>query len=242
MNKERNIMERMLVVVFENRGKAQEGLRALVELDLDGAITVYAQAVVLRNPDGTTMVEQGHAPGPFGSLVGTVLGAFIGLLGGSPGVAIGSMVGFFAGGTADINKARIGEDFVDDVAKALLPNRAAVVADIEEGTTGPVDTQMEKIGGTVFRRTLSEVRHTVHEDHVAAIKADLAQMKAEHAQAHADRIAKLQEKINQLDSKLQAQLQKAKEWREAAERDERAKVELLQAKAAAAKAKAAKTH
>jgi uncharacterized membrane protein len=235
-------MERMLVVVFENRGKAQEGLRALVELDLHGTITVYAQAVVVRNPDGTTLVEQGHAPGPFGSLLGTALGAFIGLLGGAPGVAIGSMVGFFAGGTADMNKARIGEDFVDDVAKALLPNRAAVVADIEEDTTGPVDTEMEAIGGSVFRRTLSQVRHTIHDDHIAAIKADLAQIKAEHAQAHADRKAKLQEKIDQLESNLQAVLQTAKERREAAEREERAKVELLQAKAAAAKANAAETH
>ena len=234
-------MERMLVVVFKNRDKAQEGLRALVELDLHGAITVYAQAVVVRNADGTTLVEQGHAPGPFGSLVGAALGAFIGLLGGAPGVAIGSMVGFFAGGTADMNKARIGEDFVDDVAEALLPDRAAVVADIEEDTTGPVDTQMEPIGGTIFRRTLSQVRHTIHDDHIAAIKADLAQIRAEHVRAHADRKAKLQERINQLESKLEAQLQKAEERREAAEREERAKVELLQAKAAAAKAKAAET-
>ena len=235
-------MDRMLVAVFDNQSKAQEGLRALVELDLHGTITVYAQAVVVRNPDGTTIVKQGHAPEPFGSLLGTALGAFIGLLGGAPGVAIGTIVGFFAGGTADLNKARIGEDFVDDVAKALLPNRAAVVAEIEEDTTGPIDTEMEAIGGTVFRRTLSEVRHTIHDDHIAAIKADLAQMKAEHAQAHADRKAKLQEKINQLESKLQAQLQKAKERREAAERETRAKVEFLQAKAAAAKAKAVEKH
>ena len=235
-------MDRMLVAVFDNQNKAQEGLRALVELDLDGTIAVYAQAVVVRNPDGTTMVKQGHAPGPFGSLVGTLLGALIGLLGGAPGVAIGAMAGFFAGGTADMNKARIEEDFVDDVAKALLPNRAAVVAEIEEDATGPVDAQMEAIGGTVFRRTLSEVRHTIHDEHIVAIKADLAQMKAEHAQAHAERKAKLQEKINQLESKLQAQLQKAKERREAAEREARAKVEFLQAKAAAAKAKVAEKH
>jgi hypothetical protein len=63
-------------------------------------------------------------------------------------------------------------------------------------------------------------------------------MKEEHAQAHADRKAKLQEKINRLESKLQAQLQKAKDRREAAEREERAKVELLQKKAVAANAKA----
>ena len=63
---------------------------------------------------------------------------------------------------------------------------------------------METIGGTVFRRALSDVEDTVDDEDIAAIKADLAQMKAEHAQARADRKAKLQEKINQLDSKLQA--------------------------------------
>jgi uncharacterized membrane protein len=234
-------MDRMLVAVFDNQSKADDGLRALVELDLDGAIAVYAQAVVVRNPDGTALVEQGHASGPFGSLVGTSLGALIGLLGGAPGVAIGTIVGFFAGGAADMNKARIGEDFVDDVAQVLLPGRAAVVAEIEEDTTAAVDSKLEAIGGTVFRRTLSEVRHTIHDDHIAAIKADLAQMTAEYAQARAERKVKLTEKINQLESRLQAQLQEAKERREAAEREERAKVELLQKKAAAAGAKAADT-
>jgi len=62
-------------------------------------------------------------------------------------------------------------------------------------------------------------------------------MKAEHAKAHADRKAKLQEKINQLDSKIQWQLQKAKDRRKAVEREEQAKVQVLEAKAAAAKAK-----
>ena len=50
-------MDRMLVVVFDNLSKAQQGLGALVELDLDGSITVYAHAVVVRNSDGTTIVK-----------------------------------------------------------------------------------------------------------------------------------------------------------------------------------------
>ena len=235
-------MDRMLVAVFDNLSKAQQGLAALVQLDIDGSITVFAHAVVVRNPDGTTIVEEGRAPWPSGILVGTPLGALIGLLGGAPGVAVGAIVGFFAGGTADLNRARIGEDFVEDAAQALAPGRAALVAEIEEDAIGPVDTQMEAIGGTVFRRTLSDVRHTIHEDHIAAIKADLAQLKAEHARAHTERKVKLQENINQLESRLQAQLQKAKERREADEREERAKVELLKAKAVAAEAAAAETH
>jgi hypothetical protein len=160
------------------------------------------------------------------------------LLGGPVGFAIGLATGVVGGAAVDLNNARIGEDFIDDVDKVLTPNKVAVVAEIDEDWTTPVDTRMEAIGGTIFRRALSEVKHTIHEENVNAMKADLAQMKAEHAKAHADRKAKLQEKINQLDSKIQAQLQRAKEGREAAERQAQAKVQVLKAKAAAAKAKA----
>jgi uncharacterized membrane protein len=235
-------MDRMLVVVFDTEDKAYEGKNALHQLEDEGSIIVYAHAVVGKNADGTTTVKQSAGPGPLGTLVGTSLGALIGLLGGPTGLAIGAAVGFVTGGTVDLNKARIGNDFIDDVKHELLPNRFAVVADIQEDWTTPVDTRMEAIGGTVFRRALSEVNHTVDDEDIAAMKADLAQMKAEHAKAHADRKAKLQEKINQLDSKIQARLEKAKERRQAAERQAKAKVEVLKAKAAALKAKATEKH
>ena len=235
-------MNRILVVVFENESKADEGVKALEELDRRDSITVYRHAVVVKNADSTMAVREWDDLGPFNRVLGTTLGIFLGALGGLAGVAVGATVGLAAGGVADLKNTRVGEDFIDDVAKALEPKRAAVVADIGETSTDVVDTRMEAIGGITFRRTLSEVKHTIHQEHIAAIKADLAQMKAELAQAHAERKAKLLEKINQLNSKLQSYLQKAKERREAEEREARAKVELLQAKAAAAKAKAEKTH
>jgi len=231
-------MDRMLVVVFDNESKAYEGKKALLQLDDEGSISLYGYAVLAKNADGTASVKQGDDLGPIGSLVGTSLGSLIGLLGGPAGLAIGAAAGLAAGGAADLNNARIGEDFIDDVTKLLLPNRVAVVAEIEEDWTTPVDTRMEAIGGTVFRRALSDVRDTVDDEEVAGMKADLAQMKAEHAKAHADRKAKLQEKINQLDSKIQTQLQKAKDRRAAAKRQAQAKVQVLEARAAAAKARA----
>ena len=231
-------MDRMLVVVFDNETKAYEGKKALLQLDGEGSLSVYAYAVLAKHADGTATVKQGDDSGPVGTLLGTSFGSLIGLLGGPVGLAIGAVSGLAVGGAADLNNARIGEDFIDDVTKTLLPNRVAVVAEIDEDWTTPVDTRMEAIGGSVFRRTLSDVKQTVHEENVAAMKADLAQMKAEHAKAHADRKAKLQEKINQLDSKIQAQLQKAKDRRETLEREAQAKVQVLKAKAAAAKANA----
>jgi uncharacterized membrane protein len=231
-------MDRMLVVVFDNETKAYEGKKALLQLDGEGSISVYAYAVLAKHADGTATVKQGDDSGPVGTLLGTSFGSLIGLLGGPVGLAIGATAGLAVGGAADLNNARIGGDFIDDVTKTLLPNRVAVVAEIDEDWITPVDTRMEAIGGSVFRRTLSDVKQTIHEENVAAMKADLAQIKAEHAKAHADRKVKLQEKINQLDSKIQVQLQKAKDRRQALEREAQAKVQVLKVKAAAAKAKA----
>ncbi len=230
-------MDRMLVVVFNNEPKAYEGKQALLQLDGEGSISVYAYAVLAKRADGTTTVKQDDDWGPIGTLLGTSFGSLIGVLGGPAGVAIGATAGALTGGAVDLNNARIGDDFIDDVTKTLTPNKVALVAEIEEEWTTPVDSRMEAIGGTVFRRALSDVEDTIHDENVAAMKADLAQFKAEHAKAHADRKAKLQEKINQLDSKIQAQLQKARERREAAERQAQAKVQVLKTKAAAAKAK-----
>jgi uncharacterized membrane protein len=235
-------MDRMLVVVFDTEPQAYAGREALYRLDDEGSISVYADAVIAKNPNGTSAVKQSSDQGPLGTLVGTSLGSLIGLLGGPVGLAIGASVGLMGGSFADLDNARIGADFIDDVTKELLPGKFAVVAEIEEDWTTPVDLRMEGLSGKVFRRALSNVRNTVNEEEHEAMTADLARLKAEHAKSHADRKAKLQEKINQLDSKIQARLEKAKDRRSAAEREAKAKAEVLKAKAAALEAKAAETH
>jgi uncharacterized membrane protein len=232
-------MDRMLVVVFDSENKAYEGKKALSQLENEGNIVVYAYAVIGKNPDGTTTLKQGDDQGPLGTLVGTSLGSLIGLLGGPVGLAIGATAGLFSGSLADLNNARVGEDFIDDVRQELQSNKFAVVAEIQEDWTTPVDSRMEAIGGKVYRRAVSEVKQTIHDEDIAAMKADIAQMKAEQAKAHADLKGKLQKKINQLDSRIQARLEKAKQQRQAVERQAKAKVEILKAKAAVLKAKAA---
>jgi len=232
-------MDRMLVVVFDTEKKAYQGKKELLQLEDEGSIVVYAYAVLAKNADGTATVKQSDDSGPLGTLVGTSLGSLVGLLGGPAGLALGAAVGLAAGSTVDLSNARVGGDFIDDVTKQLLPNRFALVAEIQEDWTTPVDTRMESIGGTVFRRALSEVKDSVDDEDIAAMKADIAQMKAEHAQARADRKAKLQEQINQLDSRMQARLERAKQLRLAEEQRAKAKVEILKTKAAALKAKAA---
>jgi uncharacterized membrane protein len=235
-------MNRLLVVVFDAESRAYEAKKALHELDREDVITVFDQAVVARNQDGSAAVRQIDGPTPVRTLAGTVLGALIGLLGGPVGAGLGTAVGLAAGAAMDVSNAQICEDFVEDVREKLTPEKFAVVAEISEDSTTPVDTRMEALGGTVYRRALKEVKRTFHDDNVAAMKADRAQLTAERAKAHSNRKAKLQEKIIELDSKIEARLERAKQRREAAEAQEKAKAAFLQAKAAVLKARAPHKH
>lgn len=223
-------MDRMLVVVFDNESKAYEGEQALNQLNGEGSIAIYAETVLTKNGDGTTTMKQESDQGPLGTLGGTAFGSLIGLLGGPAGFVVGASAGALAGSVADLDNARVGADFIDDVRKQLSPGRVAVIAEIDEDWTTPVDTRMEALGGKVFRRALADVRDTSNSEEVAAMKADLAQMKAEHAKAQADRKGKLIEKINQLDSKIQNFIQKDKERTDAFKLEAKAKAEALKAK------------
>jgi uncharacterized membrane protein len=50
-------------------------------------------------------------------------------------LAIGATAGFTGGATADLYNSGVGDDFIDDVYKFLLPSKVALVAEIEEDWT-----------------------------------------------------------------------------------------------------------
>lgn len=227
-------MERMVVVVFDNETKAYEGKSALRQLQQEGSITIYADAIVTKNADGSISAKQYEDFTPVGTLVGTGLGSLIGLLGGPAGVVIGAASGLTLGAMSDFDNARVGVDFVADVTKSLTTGKVAVVAEIEEAWTTPVDTRMEALGASVFRRALWEVQEQVHEQHVAAMKADVAQFKDEIKKAQAERRTKLQQKVDELEQRIDAQQKQLKERLDAFRTRQKAKAELLKKNAAAA--------
>jgi uncharacterized membrane protein len=227
-------MERMLVVVFDEEKKAYEGMAALRRLEQEGSLTVYARAVVVKQADGATSTRQFDSGFPIGGLVGTSVGSFIGLLGGPVGVALGAASGIALGALFDLDNARVGGDFVEDVSKSLTVNKAAVIAEVDEEWTTPVDSRMEALGGTVLRRALTEVRATFWAEQDAAMEADLAKLEEEASKARSDRRAKLQKKIDELKARIVTQRNKATERHQAFEARQKAKKEVLGKNAAAA--------
>ncbi|HEX2832662.1 MAG TPA: DUF1269 domain-containing protein [Thermoanaerobaculia bacterium] len=227
-------MERILTVVFDNETEACEGMSVLRQLQREGEITVYADAVIAKLADGSVSVKQSDEPAPLGTILGTTVGGLIGLLAGPLGMAAGAVSGLTFGGIFDIAKLSISADFVEDVSKSLTANKVAVVAEIDEQWTTPIDTRMEALGGTVFRRAVWQVRDEILDQDIAAMTRDLAQFKQELADARADRRAKLQQKIDQLQAKIDAQQKKVQARHETFAKRQLAKKELLMKNAAAA--------
>lgn len=227
-------MEEMLVVVFDNEPKAYEGSRALNQLDAEGSITIYAQAVIKNDGKGTVSVKETDGDFPIRTVGGTALGSLIGVLGGPIGFGVGAVAGSFVGMLGDIYAAGVNTDFVSDVSATLTPGKCAVVADVSEEWVTPVDTRMEASGGVVFRSLKSAVEDDLRARDVADLKQEIAQLKAEHTQARAERKAKIQAKIDGLNAKLQEKIDQAKQRSEQIKSETEAKLQALQAKAAKA--------
>jgi uncharacterized membrane protein len=228
----------MLVVVFDNEKKAYNGSRALKELDLEGSISVYAEAVIEKNDDGTVVIKQISEEFPISTVSGTAIGALIGLLGGPIGLAVGAVGGTVVGSIWDMSRSGVNAEFLDDVSAKLTPGKWAIVSEISEEWVTPVDTRMEALGGTVFRIARRDVADEQDARDVAAIKADIAQLKAEQAKLLAEDKAKLQAKIDDLDKKLDAKAEQAAQRSEQREKEAKAKVKALDKRAAEVKGEA----
>ena len=203
-------MNKILVAVFNSEVLAFEGLSALKGLHKDGDVTVYATAVLMKDASGKVSLNQTAEDGPTGTAFGLLAGSMVGLLAGPVGLAVGASLGGLTGMIADLNKSGIDVQFVDEVSKALAPGKAAVVADVDEGWTAPVDARVTKLGGMVFRRLRSEVVEDQLARESAAFKAEVKHLKEELAQARAEDKAAIQAHLEGTKKKAEVMQDQAK--------------------------------
>lgn len=194
---------KILVSVFDSERTAFEGLTALKELHQDGDITLYASTVIAKDASGNVSVRQSADRGPIGTLVGIVTGALVGLLGGPVGVAVGAYVGGFGGLMYDLFNAGVSIDFLDEVEASLTPGKTAVVADIDETWVTPVDTRLEALGGTTFRRLRGEVIDAELLRETEAARTELEHLRAELRESSGEAKAHVETAIDAQRQKLQ---------------------------------------
>lgn len=229
-------MDKLLVAVFDSERQAYEGYRVLKDLHAKGSITLYAQVVIAKDAQGSLTVKEAADPGPLGTTVGMVAGALVGLLGGPVGMAVGAAAGMLGGATYDATNAVVSAQFLDEAAARLEPGKAAVIAEIQEEWSLPLDARMEGIGGTVLRRSRGDVVDAQIAWDIAALGADVAAMEAEARQAGGEAEARLRSRIVATRAELQRIRVRATASVEAAQREAEAKLTALKEQAAGAHA------
>jgi len=156
-------MRNYISVMFSDTTKAYEGLHALWLLDGAGEITVHGTAVVHRDLLGQFHVDTKETHPAFATAIGVGVGALLGVLAGPAGFAVGAAAGAAIGaGTGGILGAAVDMDRADtrnnvesEAEFSLGLGQTAVIADVSEDWTSPIDTRMRNLKGIVYRRAKS---------------------------------------------------------------------------------------
>ncbi len=162
-------MDNYVAVVFGTDAPAFDALHALWSLDADGTVTVHGAAVVHRDGLGHIDVAAKQTDPGLRTALGIGIGALLGALAGPVGAAYGAKIGAGAAGigaaaggvtglTADTIKSQEHGEAVHQAGFVLQRGQSAVIAEISEDWTEPVDAAMARLGGRVYRRPKDEVR------------------------------------------------------------------------------------
>jgi uncharacterized membrane protein len=222
-------MSKFVVAIFEDESKAYEGVSAFNVLHQEGSITLYGTIVVQRDEGGKVATKQRTPEAEVGTGLGSLLGAVIGVLGGPAGAAIGLAAGGLAGGLGGYVHGQVSDEFLEDVTHALEPGMFAVLAEVSEPWTAPVDTRIEALGGEVLREERKDVVDDVIEKRTAAQRAWLDEKKAARRTHKAqDMQASLDEDIEDARGKLQRIADKARQRLDQTKQEMEDKLKTLQ--------------
>jgi uncharacterized membrane protein len=222
-------MSKFVVIVFPGETQAYEASRALEGLHAEGSLTLYGLAIVAKDAEGNFGVRESADEGPLGTAVGALVGGLVGVIAGPVGVLAGAAGGTLFGGVVDLVNLGVSEDFVWGVSKNMVePGKTAVVAEIDETWTTPLDARMEALGGTVLRTWRADFEDEQLANEIASEKADLEQLRAEYAQATAETKARLKAKLDATKAALEKAERQAEDKLNAFESEANAKIAALE--------------
>ena len=205
-------MNKFIVAAFTDETKASQGVTALKELHNEGSISLYQTLVVKREADGKLTIKQRTPQEDIGAGLGSLLGAMIGAFGGPVGAAVGFVGGGAAGLLGGFAQGDISEEFVEDISKGMKPGMFAVLAEVSEPWTAPVDAKIEALGGKVVRENRGDVIDDILEKRAQDRRAWLDDKKAGLQTRKAEKMeTKLDQEIAEARDKLQRTAQKARQ-------------------------------
>jgi uncharacterized membrane protein len=162
----------VIVITPADPGRAYEAQSKVRELGDQGAIDLYAEAVIETDEKGAPTIKNLDEPVlGIGTLTGGLLGSLVGILGGPVGALLGLAAGMAAGAVGDTIAAAVAFDALPQIAgKLLKPQTTALAIVARESSPEAIDALAESMNATVSRWPVEDVLSDVH----AAQEADKA--------------------------------------------------------------------
>jgi uncharacterized membrane protein len=196
-------MDNVLAINFAEDANAYEALTKLKELDGQGQVELEGAAVVLRSEDGAIDIKDEVGDiGYEGTATGGIIGLVVGILGGPLGVLLGGATGVLIGSLFDLDDEEETESVLGEISRSVPVGHASLLAEISEQSPEVVDAAIERLGGTVVRRSLFDVESEI----AIAEDAQRAAKEAARKQLHEQRRAQVKEKIQAKIAELKAKL------------------------------------
>ena len=226
-------MDKMLIAVFEGEGQASIAARALKDLRAEDVLLVYAVAVIVKNPAKVSVVDfkikdcRDPALGvATRSVIKLLAEPYDSVDNGNSPTSSDRMI--------EVANAGVDSIFTDEVARHLLPGRAAIVSEIEEEATDLLDTLLESRGGTVFRCVRRELLDVQIADELDALHSEIQTMETQILQWPEESKAQLRQKLDRARARFEATKDRARQHAASIKREAEAKIVLLQERTAKA--------
>jgi uncharacterized membrane protein len=144
-------MNQLIVIAFDHFADAREAMKGLRGLEGQGKIRFEDTAIVERDPDGTAHVKnEVSGTTETATVIGALIGGFLGFIFPLAGIAIGAALGAFVGTTLDTG---VSPKFIDEVKTTLRPGRSALFLVVKESDADAVTAALRNYKGDVIQTT-----------------------------------------------------------------------------------------
>ena len=163
---------RVIVAMFQTQNQAYDAAAAMQRLDDDGMIELKRGAIATKDAKGNlTIPDSKHVGSAWGLLGGGLIGAVLGAMLGpaavaagatasvaasaaTAGAAVGTLGGGAMGSLVDLSEFGLSTEFIDEVTTQLYPGDTALIVEVSEGSTEPIDRIVSRYGGRIYRPEL----------------------------------------------------------------------------------------
>ena len=197
--------DNVISITFPESSKAYEAFTVLKNLSASDQLDLSGGVIVVRDANGNVSFPEGqdNVDG-LGFAGGSLIGMFVGILGGPLGMLLGWGTGALIGGAVDVSRAGAADEVIAEFSRAIPPNTTAIVAEVNEVNPVILDDAIAKIGsGVITRRPTHEVLAELEAAQEAAEAAAREarrvvkeKKKEERKEKHEERVANLKKKLH----------------------------------------------